>query len=256
MLFDLQHILFMVISAVVMTLLLIFASIYVKEAKTKNRILLFSALLTVIIHYSSLYVDFFTTGKAEISSNMILAVYPCNVAMWLLLICALWKNKESKAFQIIAQFTFYLGVVGGIVGIVFNEIYSLNPNLLDWNTLKGLVSHVTMLFGCIYLLTGKYIRIRVIENMISLVSGLILLVLDGLFVIGLYRIFNLDPPNTMYLLEAPFQALPWINTYVIGIAAVVVLFIITATYEQIALPKEERWYNKIKVWYQNKQRRI
>jgi len=255
MLFDLPHVLFMVGAVVVISLLLVLFGVFVKSEKTKNRILIICAVLTILIHFSTIYTSFFSTGKIEVEETMLFPIYPCNVVMWLLLVCALTKNKQSKFFKVVAEITFYIGIVGGIVGIVFNEIYANNPNLAEWGTLKGLLSHTVMLLGCIYLLVGRFIKIRV-SNVISVTIGLLLLVADGGIIIGIYSIFGLDKPNSMYLLEPPFEALPWVNTWIIGAAGVVIAFAITAIYEQIALKKEERWYYKLKQSYQNyKERR-
>lgn len=245
MLFDTPHILYMVTSGLITIGLLVLFSIFVKQQKHKDLILKISAVLTVLIHFSSLYVDFLSTGQASVEAPMLFPIYPCNVAMWLLLIVAFWKNKNSKIFNYVAEFTFYLGIAGAIVGVMLNEIYASNPNLASWSVFKGLLSHSVMLIGCIYLLTGKYIQIRV-RNTISLVFGLLFLLLDGGIIIGIYRAFNLSPPNCMYLLENPFPNISWFNTYIIGVLAIVIVFVLTAIVEQIALPKEERWYSKIK----------
>ncbi|MFQ6752513.1 MAG: hypothetical protein ACLRFL_03015 [Clostridia bacterium] len=246
MLFDKAHSIFMIVSSLVIIGLLIVCGLFIKNQKYKDLVLKISALLTVIIHFSRLYVDYFTLGSAEVGSNMLLPVYPCNIAMWLLLIVAFYKNKQSKVFKVLAEITFYLGIIGGIAGIVLNEIYASTPNLADWSVLNGLLSHCTMLFGSIYLLVGKYIRIRV-DNMISIVIGLVLLFVDGWLIIGIFRLFSQDPPNSMYLLSPPVDALPWFNTYLIGLLAIVVFFTITSIYEWIAVPKEERWYKKIRI---------
>ena len=189
--------------------------------------------------------EFFKNGQANVEETMLFPIYPCNVAMWFLAICAFYKNKQSKVFGYIAEFTFYLGIVGGVVGIAFNEIYANAPNLALWSTLKGLLSHSTMIFGCVYLLVGKYIKIRV-KNTLSVTCGLLFLLIDGGVIIGLYKIFKLDPPNCMYLLENPFPKIPWFNTYLIGMLGILITFLTTVIVEQIALPKEERWYSKIK----------
>ncbi len=245
MLFDLSHVLFFVIAFIVIAILEICAFCLVKQENKKITILRIAAIFTVIIHFSSLYVDYFKTGKAEVESTMLLPIYPCNIAMWLLLIVAFMKNKEHKIYKLISEFTFYLGIVGGIVGIMLNEIYASTPNLADWSVLKGLLSHSTMLFGAIYLLIGGFIKIRV-SNTISVMVGMLFMVIDGGIIIGLYKIFKLDPPNIMYLIDLPFENLPWLNTWTIGIAAVMLAFSITAIYEQIALKKEDRWYNHLK----------
>lgn len=251
--FGLIHNLYMIISTLITVVGMILVVKFVREPKWKDFVLKVSAIFTVILHFSSLYVDYFTTGSATVDSVMLMPIYPCNVAMWLLVIVAFYRNKESKVFKTLAEMTFYLGVIGGVVGIMFNEIFIDNPTLADWNVLKGLLSHSTMLFGCIYLLAGRYIQIRV-ANLFSLLLVGVLLLVDGGIIIGLYRIFRLDPPNCMYLLENPFPQIPWMNTIVIGLMAIVLVFVVTAIYEQIALKKEDRWYSRIKLHFEQRRR--
>ncbi len=245
MLFDSTHIWYMLISLIV-SVGLILANFFVFKTQKKRDILLkVSAIATVILHFSSLYVDFFTYGTATIEETQLLPIYPCHVIMWTLLISALYRNKESKVFRVIAEFTFYIGMVGGIIGIMFNENYANTPSLYDWDILKGLLSHSTMLIGCACLLTNGHVKIRV-RNVISVAIGLMLLLVDGYTVIGLYNHFGLTPPNCMYLLENPFPNLPWFNTALIGIVGVVIVFAITSIFEKFALEPKDRWYNKFR----------
>ena len=245
--FDLPHILYTVISFLITAILLVLCTLLIKDDKAKKRVLKSSAILTVILHYSSLYVDYFTTGNAVVESVMLLPIYPCNVAMWFLVAVA-FMDEEKKFFKYLAEATFYLGLTGGIIGIVLNENYMNTPNLADWNVLKGLLSHSTMLFGCLYILIGSYIKIRV-SNLVSVCGMLLFLFIDGSTIIWLYRRFGLEPPNSMFLLGTPYPHLPWLNTYTIGIMAMAVCFLTTALYEQITLTKEERWYSKLKREY-------
>ena len=241
---DTNHIIYTLISYALTFVLLILFDKKICEEKGKNIVLKIFALATVGIHYSSLYVDFFKNGEAIMEDTMLLPIYPCNVAMWLLLICAFYKNKDSKIFKHIAVATFYLGLIGGSIGLIFNENYISDPNLLNWDVLKGLLSHSTLVFGSIYLLAGGYVSIRV-KNIISVIGCLLGLLLDGVLIIGIHLLFKLDPPNCMYLLENPFPEIPWFNSVIIGVLAVLLVFIITALYEQITLEKEERWYTKL-----------
>ena len=250
--FDKGLVAYTLISGIIIALLLVVSNKFVKNQRIKDRILKISALLTVAIHYSILYVDFFTTGKAELDNTMLLPVYPCNVVMWLLVIVSFMKNRRGRVYEMLAVSTFYIGIVGGIVGVLFNEIYLSNPTFGDWDVLNGLLSHSTMTFGCIYLLVGGYINIRV-KNVMSVVGGLLILLADGMLVISLYKLFNMDPPNCMYLLENPFPQIKWFNPLVLGGIGVCVVFIITAMYEQIALVEENRWYSKSK---ESKERNI
>ena len=108
-----------------------------------------------------------------------------------------------------------------------------------------------MLFGCIYLLIGGYVKIAV-SNMLYVFLGLLLLVSDGAIIIFLHWIFGLELPNSMCLLEIPFESMPWLNVVTIGILAMVIIFTATALYEQFAFKKEDRWYSKIKTFIESK----
>lgn len=244
--FNLAHILYMVISAVITIGLLVLCGIFVKQDKYKRLILKIAAILTVVLHYSAVYVDFFSTGTAIVESPLILPIYPCNIVMWLLVICAFLKKPESKVAKVLYEFTFYAGVVCGIIGIVLNENYANNPTLANWFSLKGLLSHSTMVFGCLYILVGRFIKIRV-SNCISVFLGLCLFLVDGAIINGLYLACGLGKCNSMYLQAPPFANMPWLNTYVMGCMALILVFAITVVFEQCALKKEDRWYTLLKV---------
>ena len=243
--FDKNHIIFTVTSFALTAILMLVCVKFVKKQEHKDKVLLWSALVTVALHYSIVYVDFFKYGSATIGDTMLLPVYPCNVAMWLLLAVGVWKQKSGIVFKVVAEITFYLGIVGGVVGLVANENYMNNPDMADWDIFKGLLSHSTLIFGCAYLVFGKYVRIRV-DNVPSILIGLLFLVADGGLMIALFRAFNLDPPNCMFLLENPFPQLPWFNPWILGTFALILLSLFTVIYEQFAVKKEERWYIKIK----------
>ena len=242
--FNLTHILYMVISAVITAGLLVLCRYFVKTDKGKARVLKASAISTVLLHYSSLWVDYISTGSAEVNSVMLFAVYPCNICMWILLALSLCKKRDNVFYALFAEGLFWVGTVCGFIGIFINENYGNNPTLADWDILKGLLSHSTMIFGTIYLLVGKFVKIRVF-NVLSVVCVLLLFIVDGLFVNTLFKACDLGSPNSMYLQEAPFPAMPWLNTWTIGVVAVVIVFSVTAFCE-LSLPKEERWYTKLK----------
>ena len=242
--FDLGHIMYMVISAIVSGVILFAMVKYFKTEEKKYAALKFFAIITVIIHYSSLWVDFFKDGSAEVASVMLLPIYPCNICMWLLVACAFIKKRGNEAYRILTEFTFWAGCVCGFIGILLNENYDSTPSLLDYDVLKGLLSHSTMIIGCAYLALSGIVKIRV-KNIISVIAGLLLFLADGAIINALYAIFKLDPCNSMYLLEAPFSNIPWLITPVMGLMGVALAFIITAIYEQIFIPEDERWYKRL-----------
>ena len=244
--FNTAHILYMVISAILSAGVLVLCYFKVKTERAKAIVLRFFAIITVVIHFSSLWVDFFKDGTATAGSTMLLPIHPCNVVMWMLLIVAFLKNRESKIGKMLTEFIFWAGIICGTIGIVINENFGSNPTLADYDVLKGLLSHSTMLVGCIYVLVAGFIKIRV-SNVKSVAMGLCIFVIDGIIINGLYSIFQLDPCNSMYLLEVPFESMPWLNTLTIGIAGVSVCFIPTAVYDWLLLPEQERWYKEIKL---------
>lgn len=248
---DLNHALYTIISTIITIGIFVLAQYFIKKDEHKQKFLQATAIITVLIHYSSIYVSFFKTGIADVDDSMLFPIYPCNVAMWLLFLSSFIKNKNGRFFKVVAEFTFYLGIVGGVVGIIFNENYMRTPNLLDWDILKGLLSHSTMIIGALYLAIGKFIKIRV-SNVISVIIGLLFLIVDGAVIITIFKLANLDAPNCMYLLENPFPSMPNFSTLWIGVIAVIVAFIFTSIFEFFALPKEERWYAGISQKLENK----
>lgn len=240
--FNTQHILYMLISGILTIALLIIFGCFVKEENSKNRILRFFAIITVVIHYSNLWVDYFVSGgNASIENNHILPVYPCNVVMWMLFAASLMKDKKRMIFRMLSEFCFYGGIVCGVVGIVLNVNFDHTPTLADYDVLKGMVSHSTMLLGCIYMKTGGYIKIRAF-NAVSVAAGLAVFVVCGLFVNALFTLCGMEPPDGMFLLSNPY--IP-VSPIILGVALVIIMFGVLALYE-LRLPKEERWYSKLR----------
>lgn len=227
--FNTQHILYMVISGVLTAVLLVLCRKYVKKESNKNHILKFFAIVTVLIHISDAWVDFFTSGgSASICSTHILPIYPCNVIMWMLLIASLMHNKKHIIFQMLGEFCFWGGIICSTIGIVLNQNFGNTPTLADYDILKGLLSHSTMLFGCIYMLVGGFIRIRSF-NALSVTAGLAIFVVCGITVNRLYEAFGMEPPDGMFLLSNPY--LP-ISPILPGIGAVIILFFVLRLVEK------------------------
>lgn len=245
MLFDIYHILYMVISGLLTAGGLIAAAYFCKTQKQKDFILRCSAIITVILHYSNLWVDYFSTGGAELENNHLFPVYPCNIMMWMLLAVAFVKKREGVPYTLLAEFVFWAGIVCGSAGIILNKNYSNTPDLRDYDIFKGLISHSTMLFGCIYMLVGKYIRIRVF-NVLSCFAGMLVFVLDGLLVDWLFVRFGLEPVDGMFLRETPLAQFPNLSVWALAPLALLIIFAGLALYEQKCLPEEERWYKRLK----------
>ena len=240
--FNLQHILYMLISGA-LTALLIF--IFVKRINTergKNLVLKTVAVLTVIIHYSVLLVEYLRDGgTAYVGNTYILPMYPCNVIMWLFLILAFLDNKKGIVFRVLSEFCFLVGTVCVIVGIVFNFNFDSTPTLLDYEVLKGLLSHSVLLVGCLYLYFGKYVKIGIF-NSVSLFFGFLTFVICGTAVILLFTAFDIPVVDGFYLKEVPGIG---VSSVILGFLLVLVVFGIYALTE-LRLPCEKRWYSRVK----------
>ena len=148
--FNLEHILYIVISSIVTAFLLFLSYKYVKEQKTKDLLIKISAVVTVIIHYSNLLVEYFQGGgDAYVENNHILPVYPCNILMWMLLILAFLENKKSPVYRFLAEFCFIVGTVCGIIGIVLNFNFDNTPTLADYSILSA----IPLCFSAVYIST-------------------------------------------------------------------------------------------------------
>ena len=241
--FNTQHILYIILSGVITILLLALCRHCVRDESKKNCILKITAVVTVLIHYSNIWVEYFTTGgTVTVENNHLLPVYPCNVVMWMLLIVACMKEKKGLWFDMLAEFCFYGGTVCGVLGIVLNTNFDNTPTLADYDVLKGLLSHSTMLFGCLYMLIGGYIRIRVF-NSVSIMAGLLCFISCGMAVDSLYIACGMEAPDGMWLRSNEYLPIP---PLLLGALAPVIVFIVLSLWE-LRLPSEERWYHKRKV---------
>jgi len=248
--FNTAHVLYILISALATAAALSLLAFFVKKQKHKLLWLKVSAIVTVAIHYSPLWVDFFTEGEALVEKSMLLPIYPCNICMWLLLITA-FIRPDGRIFRYLSEFLMLAGVVCAVIGIVFNENYGANPTLANYGILKGLLSHSTMLFGCLYLWVSR-LAVPRMHCLISVIFGLLLFIVDGAIINFLFSALGLDRVNAMYLLSPPFEDLPFINTLTIGIAALTVTFALCAAYELFFVEKENRWYVAARNFLKNK----
>ena len=244
---DTAHILYMLYSGLGGAAVLL--ALYFCKSKRANKIALRAiAIVTILLHYSTLWVEYFTTGAATVRPNMILLIYPCHVCMWLLLISSFLLDRDDIVSRTIKDFTFWGGTVCGAMGVILNEVYSSNPVLTDYYVLKGLLSHSTMVTGCILLFTAGFVSIRLFRGLIAVVAGLSLFVVCGHSVNALYEHFGLPACNAMFLQELPFENAKWVNIWNIGLSALALVFVVSVLFEQFALPREQRWYARLGKW--------
>ena len=203
-----------VISLGIVAILLVLCKKVIKTQQVKDGILKFIAILSVAIHFSSLYVDFFSNnGIAIIENSLLLPVYPCNISMWALLITAFFKKKETKGYKYLSHFTAFGGTICCLIGVLFNMNFLAKPDFTDYNIVKGLISHTVMVFGTIYLFVLDYVKIEAKDTFISCLLGTLLLSINGLFINTTFELFDIPSVNAMFMLEAPLEMFPFLNFY-------------------------------------------
>lgn len=147
-----------------------------------------------------MWYDHLTTGHATAYDNILFPIFFCNASMYLLIIVSLLKNKQGKLFYYLATFVAYAGTFGALITL-FECHYFAGPNPdLSFGNFKSMISHSTMMVGCLYLFVGGYVKIRV-SNLIPYCVGLVGCLVLGIAVNSLFAAFGLPSPNAMYLVE-------------------------------------------------------
>lgn len=242
------QLLYIIISLAV-TVLVLVGGAFLKSDKHKESFLKFWALATFIIHISIMWVNYLKFGKADAPPSVLFPIFFCNASMYLLLIVSFMKDKKSKAFYYLATFTAYAGVLGGLI-TVFESHYFSGSNV-TWSDIKSMLSHSTMVVGCLYLFVGGFVKIRV-SNLIPFSLGLLGCGILGVGINTLFVACGLQNPNSMYLVESALPSVPLFTAYFFASVFVVLIFTFTAIWEMVAYKKGERWYNKLHAAYKNK----
>jgi hypothetical protein len=237
--FNTSHIIYIVVSLVA-TVGLLIGFRFIKDQKYKVLVLKICALATFIIHISIMWVDFLSTGTAVAYDYILFPKYLCNMCMYLLMAAAFIPNKDGRAFKWIATFTAYAGFFGGMITLFLSEYLANDPSMAKYETFKSLMSHSTMLLGCLYLFVGGFIKIRW-TNMIPFVVGLVCNMLVGFFINALYAWCGLGAPNAMYLQRTAMDGVDFFTGYGIGLCMIVLTALFLAAWEQFAVPKKDRW---------------
>lgn len=220
--FDLFHTIY-ILGSLGITALIIYFLKYVKNEKAKDKILLTSAILTYILHLSPLWINFFKGEEAIAYDNMLLPIYFCNLSMFLLMVVALMKDKNTKTYRILATSTAYSAILGSMISLIYPEYYLSSDEGMTFGIMKSLLSHSTMLVGGIYLFTGGFVKITE-KSIVDFIIGILIYGAVGALVNLSYRIFDLGKPNAMYMQGSAIEGVAILNGYFISVAMILVVF--------------------------------
>lgn len=190
-----------------------------------------------------MYTTLFKNGGIGNSyDNQLFPIYFCNYTMYLLLFTALWWNKKSKFFNIMATFVAYGGVFGSLI-----TLFVTPPGFNDWATLQSAFSHTCMLIGCLWLFVGGYVKINV-YNLVPFSIGMLSCGVVGGGVELIFYLGGLPSPNAMYLVHGPVE-LPEFKWWMFLICMLLLVFTFTSLWEHFSRKKEERWFKTSKDLY-------
>ena len=222
-LFDGPHIAYIAISLSVTVLLLWLAARFIKKQKYKDIFLKTFAWATLFLHISPLWVAFLSGNQAVAADNVLFPIYFCNFSMYLLVVVAIWGNKQTKFFGYMSTVVAYAGMFGALISLFYPEYYIHGGSIFDWDILKSMLSHSTMLIGCLYLFVGGYFKINKF-NVVVYSIGLLFFGAVGLIVNWTFAAAGLNAPNAMYLQHPPIEDVPFLNVYVIAALMVILVF--------------------------------
>ena len=226
-----------------------------RSDRAKHVVLLIAPLLTIACHYSlMLYYAFFTNeALAYISDtpNLILPMYPCNVAMWCALVYGLLHNMQSRLSLLLSDYLFWFGLISTLVGMFANVDFIMNHTLTDFEVTKSIVAHAFLLFNLLLIPVFGFLRPDFFRNMRNITISVI-----AMYVIGLYcnLVFSAlagaeiaYDANAMFILHSPFEALPYLRYPLIAAIGLALYFILFSVYDLITAPRGNRWYDRVLV---------
>ena len=231
-----------------------FVKKYAKGERTQSIVLIAAAIFTIVFHYSSFGIKLLTGGNAleylRQTPNLILPIYPCNVVMWSALIFAFLKNKKSKLGSFLADYLFWFGMVSTLVGMFANVDFIKNPTLADYENIKSIGAHATLLFNVLLLPSFGYIKADVKRNITSIVISIFQMAAIGGYCNLVFLTLASEEiaydVNAMFLIHSPFDGVDFLIYPVIALIAVPIYFFVFVVCDLCAHKKGERFYDKIK----------
>ena len=230
----LELFIFNFILLLIISVLLLWVKKSVKSDKAKNILLLVSALITIIFHYSSFLYHLISNGEyisyLKNNPNLLLPIYPCNVVMWSCLILGLLKNKHSKFANFLIDYIFWFGIISTLVGMFANVDFIKNPTLLDYEITKSIVAHATLMFNVLLLPIFGEIKISFKRNMLNMTISVILMYFIGHYCNLVFEALVSQQAaydvNSMFLIHSPFEEITFLTYPIISIIALVLYFVI------------------------------
>ncbi len=131
-----------------------------------------------------------------------------------------------------------------------NVDFIKNPTLADYENIKSISAHATLLFNVLLLPLFGYIKTDVKRNIVSIVISILEMALVGGYCnLIFYALASKETAyeiNSMFLIHSPFEGLGFLTYPVIALIAISMYFLLFLVCDLCAHKKGERFFDKIK----------
>lgn len=231
--FGIEHILFMVISLIIMISLLILFKKFIPKEKMYIVIKIIAGIGLILIIINRIVVS---KSRSGTFLDFIPDTY-CSMMGFILPIVVLLFNPKTKIFQ----YAMFAGMIGGLLTFIYPDFLVYFDSIFNIHPFTGLLYHTILLFlFLLSIITGYFVP--TFKNWSSLPIGLAFMVVFAVFgnsVIG--------QSNNMYL-NAPLISGTNLTWWLVGILYLILYTIILIVYEMITLQKNEWTIVKIFKW--------
>lgn len=244
-------IIFNLILILIITALLIAVKKWVRGERAKRALFLIAPLVTILFHYSSFFYHLLFTGNGisylSETPNLILPIYPCNVVMWCALFYGLLKSKDSKLALLLSDYIFWFGLFSTLVGMFANVDFIMNPTLRDFEILKSIVAHATLLFNLLLVPIFGLLRPSFFRNMRNMVLSVLAMLVIGMYCNLIFEaLVSAEAAydvNSMFLIHSPFEGMPFLRYPLIAVIALVLYFVVFTVCDVVRNPRGKRWFD-------------
>ena len=226
---------------------------HVRTESGQTIVLLAAAIFTIVFHYSSFILLLLSGGDAieylKETPNLMLPIYPCNVVMWSALIFALLKNKRSKLANYFVDYLFWFGIFSTLVGMFANVDFITNPTLGDYENVKSIGAHATLLFNVLLLSVFGYIKMDFVRNMTNILISIVKMAIIGGYCNLLYAVIDSAEAayelNSMFLIHSPFEGVDFLTYPIIVLMVLPIYLTVFVICDCLTHKKGNRFIDKV-----------
>ena len=229
--FGIEHILFLVISIVIMAALIVIFKLFVPKEKMYIVMKMCAGIGLILIIINRIVVSLSRDGTFL---DFLPDTY-CSMMGFIMPIAVLCFKPNSKTFQ----YAMFAGMIGGILTMFYPDFFVYFDNVFNIHPFTGYLYHANMFFMFVVAIATGYFK-PTFKNFMSLVVGLAFMV-----VVGEFGNSVLGQSNNMYL-NAPLISNTVFTWWFVCILYLVIYALFLQIYEMLTL-KPADW-SVVKVW--------